>query len=95
MAKIKKNKKPVEVEPLFSRGYDEVRRRLNKKSIYTMSCYNCEHYYQLNGDKEELCQNSEVLSFDLVKTKTSVFCTRWKLVQRTETAKELFKKGKK
>lgn len=30
----------------FSRGYDPVREKVSKGSKYTMSCYNCEYFYQ-------------------------------------------------
>ena len=81
----------------FIRGYEEVRQRVEKGSKYTMSCYNCEYYYQAVGDKTEVCQNPEVLKYDMVVTETSIYCTKWKLAERasttpTKSVKALFKK---
>lgn len=62
---------------LFNRGFNEVRQRVEKGSKYTKSCYNCEHYYQAVGDTTEVCQNPEVLKYDMVITETGIYCTKW------------------
>lgn len=77
---------------LFTRGYDDVRRRVEKGSRFTMSCYNCDYFYQASGDKEEVCQNPDVLKYDMVITETSIYCNRWKISRRTQSVKGLFKK---
>lgn len=82
---------------VFNRGYNEVRQRVEKGSRYTMSCYNCDYYYQAVGDKTEVCQNPEVLKYDMVVTETSIYCTKWKPTERyssthTKSVKGLFKK---
>lgn len=87
--KTKKKKK----SSLFSRGYDGVRRKVEKGSRFTMSCYNCDWFYQAVGDKEEVCQNPEVLKYDMVITETSIYCDKWVMTHRTQSAKGLFKKG--
>lgn len=69
----------------FSRGYDPVRQRVAKGSKYTMSCYNCEYYYQEFGDKEEVCQNPNVLKYDMVVTPTNIYCNRWKMCKRRKS----------
>lgn len=84
--------------PVFGRGYSPVRQKLEKGSKYTMSCFNCEHYYQASGDKTEVCQNPEVLKYDMVVTETSIYCTKWELSKRKsdssiKSVKGLFKKG--
>ena len=89
--------KPVEKSSVFNRGFKEVRQRVEKGSRFTMSCYNCDYYYQAVGDKTEVCQNPEVLKFDMVVTETSIYCTKWKLSNRvtdspTKSVKGLFKK---
>ena len=66
----------------FSRGYDSVRERVSKGSKYTMSCYNCEYFYQEFGDSEEMCQNPNVVKFDMVVTSTNIYCNRWKMCKR-------------
>ena len=47
--------------PIFTRGYQESRERLLKNPYYSRSCFNCAYYFQASGDKEEVCQNQEVL----------------------------------
>ena len=77
---------------LFSRGYSDVRRRVEKGSKFTNSCFNCDFYYKAEGDREELCQNPEVLKYDMIVTETGIYCNRWRLTRREQSAKSLFKK---
>ena len=77
---------------LFTRGYDPVRQKVSKGSRFTMSCYNCEYFYQAVGDKEEVCQNPDVLKYDMVITDTSIYCNRWEMTKRKQSAKSIFKK---
>lgn len=93
-----KNPKKTEEESsekrLFTRGYSDIRNRLSKNSRFTQSCYNCEYYYQTAMDKEEVCQNPDVLKYDMVITESNIYCNRWKLCSRTSSIKSIFKKGK-
>lgn len=66
----------------FTRGYKAVHEKVSKGSKYTMSCYNCDYYYQDDGDEEEVCQNPNVLKYDMVVTQTSIYCNRWKMCKR-------------
>lgn len=75
----------------FSRGYKEVRDRVSKGSKYTMSCYNCDYFYQDFNDKEEVCQNPNVLKYDMVITSTSIYCNHWKMNKRKGST--TFKRG--
>lgn len=75
----------------FSRGYKEVRERVSKGSKFTMSCYNCEYFYQDYSDKEEVCQNPNVLKYDMVITATNIYCNHWKMNKRKGST--TFKKG--
>lgn len=77
---------------LFSRGYSDVRKKVEKGGRFTKSCYNCDFFYQAVGDKEEVCQNPDVLQYDMVVTKTSIFCNRWKISHREVSVKGMFKK---
>lgn len=88
-----KLKKANEVaEPsLFTRGYSPVRNRVGKGSRFTMSCYNCEHYYQASGDNTEVCQNPSVLKYDMVITENNIYCNKWELSHRDSSVKSLFK----
>ena len=79
---------------LFSKGYSDCRKRINKGSRFNMSCFNCHYYYQASGDKEEVCQNPSVLEFDMIVTDNSVYCNKWELCHRETSAKSLFKKGR-
>lgn len=93
-----KNPNEVAEEPkkskssLFTRGYDDVRRKVEKGSRFTMSCYNCDFFYQAVGDKTEVCQNPDVLKYDMVVTETSIYCNRWVLTKRKQSVKSMFKK---
>lgn len=75
----------------FERGYKPVRDKISKGSKYTMSCYNCEYFYQSFGDKEEVCQNQNVLKYDMVVTQNNIYCNYWKMSKRKSSTS--FKKG--
>lgn len=62
----------------FSRGYNEIRKKMNTSAKYTKCCNNCAFYYKDRSDKEEVCQNSQVLEYDMVYEDNRVFCCRWK-----------------
>ena len=78
----------------FQRGYEEVRNRIGK-SKYIMSCFNCEHFFRDIDDHEEVCQNPQVLKYDMVVTPTNIYCNHWELSYRTTKVKSLFKKRRK
>ena len=85
---------PQRKRPLFTRGYQESRERLSKNPYYTRSCFNCAYYYQASGDKEEVCQNPDVLQFDMVVTDNNIYCVKWKPISLNKTEqKSLFKKN--
>ena len=81
--------------PTFTRGYSECRNRLSANSYYTRSCFNCAHYYQASGDKEEVCQNSDVLPYDMVVDGNNIYCLQWKPSHNTNTEQQkMFKRGR-
>lgn len=87
--KVPKKKKPV-----FTRGYQESRERLAKNSYYSRSCFNCADYFQASGDKEEVCQNPNVLQYDMVVTDNNVYCLQWRPSSTNKTEQQsLFKKS--
>ena len=99
--KVAKTKTKVSIkEPMntkekpYVRGYSPVRRILERGSKFTRSCYNCDYYYQAPGDDEEVCQNEEVLRYDMIVTEAGVCCGQWRLCARKTDAKTLFRKGK-
>lgn len=61
----------------FNRGYAELNNRLEKRSRFTMSCYNCDYFYQTKEDDEEVCQNPNVLQYDMVVSENNVYCNQW------------------
>lgn len=79
-------------KPKFTRGYDDSRERLANNSYYTRSCFNCAYYYQASGDKEEVCQNNEVLEYDMVVSETNIYCLKW--TPSTSNKSKIFKKFK-
>ena len=79
---------------LFTRGYDESRKRMEKNSYFTRSCFNCAYYYQMPCDKTEMCQNNEVIEYDMVVEGNTVVCLKWKPASTVTTDKQaLFKKN--
>lgn len=82
-------------KPVFTRGYKECRERLSSNPYYTRSCFNCAHYYQAVGDKEEVCQNPDVLQYDMVVDGNNIYCLKWAQSSVSKTDQQrLFKKGR-
>ena len=81
-------------KPKFTRGYEESRQKLNNNPRYTRSCYNCVYYYQASGDKSEMCQNEDVLSYDMVIEPNNVYCLKWTPPNTSNAKKEMFKRGR-
>lgn len=76
----------------FGRGYKPFREKSGSK--YVMSCFNCNFFYQAVGDKEDLCQNPDVLEYDMINTESSIYCLRWQPVKgKPEENKSGFKSG--
>lgn len=96
---MKKLKNPVKecsrsfskYNSLFTKGYSPVRERVEKGSRFVKSCYNCAFFYQAVGDKEEVCQNPNVLKYDMVITESNIYCSHWKISPRKQSVKGLFK----
>lgn len=66
---------------------------MKSNSRFTMSCFNCDWYYQSDNDNKEVCQNPHVLKYDMVVTAERVYCLQWKLTsRRSNTNSKLFKK---
>lgn len=79
---------------MFSRGYQVSRERLAKNPFYTRSCFNCDCYYQASGDKEEMCQNPDVLKYDMVVTENNVYCLKWRPSSTNKTEQQsLFRRS--
>ena len=83
---------------IFGRGYNEVRKRVNRYSKYNMSCFNCEYFYQTRRDMGEVCQNPSVLEYDLVFSEdySNMYCTQWTplapAVENNNSVRGLFKR---
>lgn len=78
--------------PIFTRGYSESREKVSKSAMFTRSCFNCDYFYQAVGDKEEVCQNTNVLKFDMVFDNNNMYCVHWTQSKRTKGETSLFKK---
>lgn len=78
---------------IFTRGYKESRERLSKNSFYSRSCFNCVYYYQSSGDKEEICQNQEVLEYDMIVDGNNIYCLKWQPCSNKTEQQSLFKKN--
>ena len=63
---------------MFTRGYGDCREKVSKNPKYARSCFNCADYYQASGDKEEVCQNPNVIPYDMVITDTQIYCVNWR-----------------
>lgn len=77
---------------IFSRGYHVSREKLAKNAYYSRSCFNCDYYYQASGDKEEMCQNPDVLQYDMVVTENNVYCLKWQPSSNKSSQQSLFKR---
>ena len=72
-------------KPIFSRGYKECRDRLSNNSTFSRSCFNCAFYFQASGDKEEVCQRSDVLEYDMVVNNNQIYCLKWEQCRPKDT----------
>lgn len=80
--------------PKFTHGYNESRGRMEKNSYYSRSCFNCAYYFQAHEDKEEVCQNNEVIEYDMIVDGNNIYCLKWKLASSVVTDQQaLFKKS--
>jgi hypothetical protein len=67
---------------MFSRGFKDVQQIMKKRSTFVISCFNCHYYYQKEGEPKELCQNLNVLKYDMVITDNNIYCNRWAPVNK-------------
>jgi len=80
---------------LFTHGYKEVRDRVAAGAKFARSCFNCASYYQASGDTEEVCQNPEVLQYDMVVEGNNIYCLKWKPSTTNRTDQQaMFKRGR-
>lgn len=61
----------------LKRGFSPIREQIQSKSRYLRDCNNCRFFYQAPLDEEELCQNEQVLEFDICTDKDRVYCCYW------------------
>lgn len=63
----------------FTRGYKEVKEKINKNVRFNRSCDNCDFFYMSKDDEEEVCQNLSVLPYDVsVDENGRTYCSYWK-----------------
>lgn len=83
-----------EKKSIFTRGYDESRKRMQKNSYYSRSCFNCAYFYHMHGDSGEVCQNNEVLEYDMIVDGNNIYCLKWKPSSSIKNdSQKLFKKS--
>ena len=70
--------KKSKARKLLSRGFDEVREKVESKSRFLRSCDNCLSFYAEKNDTEEVCQNPSVLAYDICVDGNRVYCAFWK-----------------
>lgn len=81
-------------KPVLSRGYNESRQRMEKNSYYSRSCFNCAYFFQDRRDKDEVCQNNEVIEYDMIVDGNNVYCLKWKPSSKAVTKEQaLFKRS--
>ena len=73
----------------FSRGYQVCKDRIDRNPKFNRSCLNCDSYYQAVGDKQECCQDTSVLEYDMITENNNIYCAHWKPCKKSTT---LFKK---
>ena len=61
----------------LKRGFNHVREQIQSKSRYLRDCNNCRFFYQAPFDEEELCQNEQVLAFDICTDNQRIYCCYW------------------
>lgn len=57
-----------------------------------MQCQNCKFFGKEKGDKEEVCQNTDVLQYDIIVNDNSVYCLKWQPYE-FKYKDTLFKRG--
>lgn len=82
-------------KPIFTRGYKDCREKVNSGSKFVRSCFNCAHFYQDHGDTEEVCQNPEVIEYDMIVEGNTIYCLKWKPAATSpKDPKNAFKRGR-
>jgi len=92
---VPKPPKKREKKPIFTRGYKECRSKVNSGSKFVRSCFNCAYFYQEHGDTEEVCQNTDVIEYDMIVEGNTIYCLKWKpSAVSAEDPKSAFKRGR-
>lgn len=67
----------------FSKGFDDLKERTKKTSRFIRCCDNCNFFYMTKDDEEEVCQNPDVLPYDVCLDEERTFCSYWRAVGDT------------
>jgi len=76
----------------FTKGYEVARDKVQRYPKFLRSCFNCDYFYKSIHDKEELCQNTNVLPYDMIMQEGSIYCSFWKLVSTKKEKPKVFQK---
>ena len=79
--------------PRYSRGYDTARDRARQHAKIICTCFNCDYYYQGKYDTLEVCQNPEVLQYDMVVEGNRIYCIQWQPTQEKRKTEQVKKTG--
>lgn len=77
---------------LFTRGFEETRKKVLSNPYYIRSCFNCIYYYKIPFDEEEMCQNSDVISYDMLITNNNICCLKWTPIKNDKDTSIFHKK---
>lgn len=77
---------------LFTRGFEENRKKILNNPYYIRSCFNCIYYYRTSKDTDEMCQNSNVISYDMLITKNNICCLKWTPIKNEKNTSSIFNK---
>lgn len=69
----------------LTKGFKPIREKVVKSARYMRACDNCKYFYQTPEDEEEVCQNSNVLEYDICVDGNRVYCTFWKGIGTNES----------
>lgn len=64
----------------FTRGYKDIKEKVKKSYRYTRSCENCHSYGRTEEDEEEVCQNPNVLPYDICVDENRTYCSFWRYI---------------
>lgn len=80
MSKIPKLKSVQKRGSKYTRGYEPFHESYFNLRVRPLiiNCFSCKYFYQSEEDEKELCQNPEVLMYDMVLDGNRIYCNFWR-----------------